>query len=47
VPGFRTARTEDDCSRAAAIPVKIIAGPLYYLGVNPKISWHRLPEPGR
>jgi hypothetical protein len=41
------ARTGDDCSRAATSAVTIIAGPLNYLGVNPKISCHRLPEPGK
>ncbi len=36
-----------NCSQAATIAVTIIAGPLNYLGVNPKISCHSLPQPGK
>ena len=36
-----------NCSQAATIAVTIIAGPLNYLGVNPKISCHRLPQPSK
>jgi hypothetical protein len=35
-----------DCSKGGTIAVTILAGPLNYLGVNPKISCH-LPKPSR
>jgi hypothetical protein len=35
-----------DCNQAATIAVTIIAGPLNYLGVNPKISC-RVPQPSK
>jgi hypothetical protein len=35
-----------DCNQAATIAVTIIAGPLNYLGVNPKISCH-VPQPSK
>ena len=36
-----------NCSRAATIAVTIIAGPLNYLSVNPKICCHSLPQPSK
>ena len=33
-----------NCDQAATIAVTIVAGPLNYLGVNPKISCH-IPQP--
>ena len=33
-----------NCNQAATIAVTILAGPLNYLGVDPKISCH-LPQP--
>jgi hypothetical protein len=36
-----------NCSQAATIAVTILAGPLNYLGVNPKISCKHLPEPSK
>ena len=36
-----------NCSQAATIAVTIIAGPLNYLGVNPKISCSHLPQPSK
>jgi carbon starvation protein CstA len=35
------------CSQAATITVTILAGPLNYLGVNPKISCQHLPQPSK
>jgi hypothetical protein len=36
-----------NCNQAATIAVTIAAGPLNYLGVNPKISCSHLPQPSR
>jgi hypothetical protein len=36
----------ENCNRAATIAVTIVAGPLNYLGVNPKISCD-LPQPSK
>jgi hypothetical protein len=36
-----------NCSQAATIGVTILAGPLNYLGVNPRISCHHLPQPSK
>lgn len=35
------------CSQAATIAVTILAGPLNYVGVNPKISCKHLPQPSK
>jgi carbon starvation protein CstA len=35
-----------NCNSAATIAVTIVAGPLNYLGVNPKISCH-VPQPSK
>jgi hypothetical protein len=40
-------RPPANCSQAATIAVTIVAGPLNYLGVNPKISCQHLPQPSR
>lgn len=40
-------RGNDDCSRASTIAVTIIAGPLNYIGANPKVRDCDLPEPSR
>jgi hypothetical protein len=40
-------RPPANCSQAATIAVTIIAGPLNYLGVNPKISCRHVPQPSR
>lgn len=34
------------CAKASTIAITIIAGPLNYLGVNPKLSCH-LPQPSK
>ena len=38
-------RPPANCSQAATITVTILAGPLNYLGVNPKINCRSLPRP--
>ncbi len=35
-----------DCAKASRVAVTIIAGPLNYLGVNPKVSCN-LPQPSK
>jgi hypothetical protein len=39
-------RPPANCNQAATVAVTILAGPLNYLGVNPKISCH-LPQPSK
>lgn len=36
---------ETSCATAGTIAVTIVAGPLNYFGVNPKVTDCRLPEP--
>jgi hypothetical protein len=36
-----------NCNQAATAAVTILAGPLNYLGVDPKISCSRLPQPSK
>jgi hypothetical protein len=36
-----------NCNQVATITVTILAGPLNYLGVNPKISCQHLPQPSK
>jgi hypothetical protein len=38
---------EADCGSAATIAVTVVAGPLNYLGVNPKVEDCQLPEPSQ
>ena len=35
-----------NCAKAGTIAVTILAGPLNYIGVNPKVSCH-LPQPSQ
>lgn len=35
------------CAKASTIVVTILAGPLNYTGVNPKINCSTLPQPSR
>jgi hypothetical protein len=37
--------SEASCAKAGTIAVTILAGPLNYLGVNPKISACTVPQP--
>lgn len=36
----------ENCAKASTIAVTIIAGPLNYLGVNPKVSC-KVPQPSK
>jgi hypothetical protein len=40
-------RPPANCNQAATIVVTILAGPLNYLGVDPKISCRNLPQPSK
>ena len=39
----------DDCNKAASIAATVVAGPLNYMGVNPKINCDEVdvPEPSQ
>jgi membrane protein YdbS with pleckstrin-like domain len=36
-----------NCAKAGTIAVTILAGPLNYVGVNPKIKACRVPQPSK
>lgn len=36
-----------NCANAGTIAVTILAGPLNYVGVNPKISSCKIPQPSK
>ena len=36
-----------NCGQAATIGVTILAGPLNYVGLDPKINCHHLPQPSK
>ena len=38
--------SSETCAKASNIAVTVIAGPLNYLGVNPKLTCH-LPQPSK
>jgi hypothetical protein len=38
--------SRENCAHAGTIAVTILAGPLNYVGVNPKVSCH-FPEPSQ
>jgi hypothetical protein len=38
--------SDANCAKAGTIAVTILAGPLNYVGVNPKVSCH-VPEPSQ
>ena len=38
---------DTDCASVSTIVVTIVAGPLNYLGVNPKVDCPALPEPSQ
>lgn len=40
-------RAVPNCNTAATIGVTILAGPINYIGLNPKISCHDLPQPSQ
>lgn len=37
----------DNCAKAGTIAVTILAGPLNYVGLNPKVSSCRAPQPSK
>ncbi|MDQ6909373.1 MAG: hypothetical protein M3Z84_01100 [Actinomycetota bacterium] len=37
----------DNCANAGTIFVTVIAGPLNYVGVNPKVTSCRVPQPSK
>ena len=41
------ASDDTSCAKAGTVVVTIIAGPLNYVGVNPKVNDCRLPQPSR
>lgn len=45
--GYYTGETAPDCSRAATIGVTVLAGPLNYAGVNPKVEECDVPQPSQ
>lgn len=45
--GYFTGRNSSDCERASTIAVTGIAGPLNYVGANPKVRECDLPKPSR
>ncbi|HZC72873.1 MAG TPA: hypothetical protein VE442_19405 [Jatrophihabitans sp.] len=36
---------KQDCAKAGTIAVTVLAGPLNYVGANPKIHCNHLPQP--
>jgi hypothetical protein len=36
-----------DCARAGTLAVTILAGPLNYVGVNPKVTACHVPQPSK
>lgn len=36
-----------NCAKASTIAVTVVAGPLNYLGVNPKVKACHVPQPSR
>lgn len=39
--------TTANCASAGTIAVAVVSGPLNYLGVNPKVTDCRLPQPSQ
>jgi len=37
----------DTCAEAGTIAITVVAGPLNYVGVNPKVTCENLPEPSQ
>ena len=44
--GYFTGSADTSCASAATIAVTIVAGPLNYVGVNPKVDC-QLPQPSK
>jgi hypothetical protein len=46
--GYLTGKKDVDCRTFADTAVTIVAGPLNYLGVNPKVDCHvKAPQPSK
>jgi len=43
---YFSSRVQENCATAATITTTILAGPLNYMGVNPKVQCH-VPQPSR
>lgn len=41
------AQKNDSCAKAGTVAVTIIAGPLNYLGANPKVKACKIPQPSQ
>lgn len=39
--------SESNCASAGSIALTVVAGPLNYLGVNPKVTDCQLPQPSQ
>ena len=39
--------SDTNCAKASTIAVTIVAGPLNYVGVNPKVKDCNLPQPSK
>jgi hypothetical protein len=39
--------SDDNCNKAGTIAVTILAGPLNYTGVDPKVSCTTIPQPSK
>lgn len=37
--------SETNCAKAGTIAVTVVAGPLNYVGANPKLNCEQLPQP--
>lgn len=45
--GYFGGEQDPSCQRVSTISVTVVAGPLNYAGVNPKVKECDLPEPSR
>jgi hypothetical protein len=43
--GYFTGSADPDCERVGTIAITVVAGPLNYVGVNPKVEECAVPEP--
>lgn len=43
--GYFSSNDNPDCARVSTIAVTVVAGPLNYFGVNPKIRECSVPQP--
>ncbi|PSK92395.1 hypothetical protein CLV30_13210 [Haloactinopolyspora alba] len=45
--GYFTGTENPDCERLGTVVITIVAGPLNYVGLNPKVEECDLPEPSQ